>query len=154
MTLLQARRALGAEGDSEAGRALLSLFGKLAAAVEAGSVISFLPGDDPRALDALPELTRSLRPESRYRWLVAAPHRWRKQLSLKGRRVTVGQLVLSMEANGDSIETAAREFELEPEAVAEAVDYVSRNRSLVDAESAEERRRTGPQVTHHPSAAR
>ncbi len=124
------------------------------AAVEAGSVVSFLPGDDPRAVDALPELTRSLRPEARYRWLVAAPHRWRKQLSLKGRRITAGQLVLSMEANGDSIEAAAREFDLEPEAVAEAVDYVSRNRPLIDAELAEERRRTEPHVTHHAPAAR
>ncbi len=69
-TLLRARRALAAEGDSETGRALLGLFAKIAAAIEGGAVISFLPGDDPRAVDALPEVTRALRPETRYRWLV------------------------------------------------------------------------------------
>jgi uncharacterized protein (DUF433 family) len=154
LTLAQARRAFGADGDSEAGRAPLGLFAKLAAAVEAGSVISFLPGDDSRAVDALPEVTRSLRPEARYRWLVAVPHRWRKQLTLKGRRITAGQLVLSMEANGDPVEAAAREFHLELEAVVEAVDYVSRNRALVDAEMAEERRRAEPHVTHRAPGAR
>jgi hypothetical protein len=62
LTLARARQVLGAEGDSEAGRALLALFAKLSAAVEQGTVISFLPGDDPRAIDALPEVTR-LRPD-------------------------------------------------------------------------------------------
>ncbi len=32
--------------------------------MESGTVISFLPGDDPRAIDALPEFTRALRPEA------------------------------------------------------------------------------------------
>lgn len=147
-TLLRARRALAAEGDSETGRALLGLFAKIAAAIEGGAVISFLPGDDPRAVDALPEVTRALRPETRYRWLVSVPHHWRKQLSIKGRRLTTGQLVSSMEANGQSIEDAAADWDLNVEAVAEAVDYVARNRELIEAEFAEERRRTEPFLTH------
>jgi uncharacterized protein (DUF433 family) len=132
---------------------LLSLFAKLASAVDRGNVISFLQGDDPRAIDALPELTRGLRPEVRYRWLVAVQHPWRRQLSIKGRRLTAGQLVASMEANGDTVETAAEEFDLPHEAVAEAIDYVARNRHLVDAELAEERRQTEPFLSARGPAA-
>jgi uncharacterized protein (DUF433 family) len=152
--LLRARRALGADGDSETGRALLGLFSKLAAAIESGAVISFLPGDDPRAVDALPDITSALRPEARYRWLVAAPHPWRKQLSIKGRRLTAGQLVSWMEANGDSVEDAAADWDLPVEAVAEALEYVARNRELVEAEFAEDRRRVEPFLTHHAPSSR
>ncbi len=154
LTLARARRVLGAEGDSETGRALLALFAKLSAAVEGGTVISFLPGDDPRAVDAMPEFTRALRPEAGYRWLVAVSHPWRRQLSIKGRRITVGQLVDAMEANGLSLEAAAADFDVPVDAVREAVDYVERNRDLVAAEFAEERRRTEPFLSHRAPAAR
>lgn len=154
LTLARARRVFGAEGESEVGRALLALFAKVSAAVESGTVISFLPGDDPRAIDAFPELTRALRPESGYRWLVAAPHAWRRQLSLKGRRLTASQLVDVVEANGLSAEAAAAEFDLPVEAVREALDYCARNGELIRAEAAEERRRTEPYLTHRAPAAR
>ena len=154
LTLARACKVLGAEGDSEAGRALLALFAKLSAAVEQGTVISFLPGDDPRSVDALPEFTRALRPEMGYRWLVSTPHRWRRQLSIKGRRLTAGQLVYWMEANGDAIDEAAKNWDLPVEAVTEAVDYVARNRDLIEAEFAEERRRTEPFITHHAPTSR
>ncbi len=154
LTLDRARRVWGTQGDSETGRALLSLFARLSAAVELGTVVSFLPGDDPRAVDAIPEVTSALRPEARYRFLVRVPHEWRKQLSIKGRRITAGQLVNSMEANGWTAEATAEEFDLDALAVAEALDYVSRNRRLIDAEAAEARRRTESFVTHHAPAHR
>lgn len=84
-----------------------------------------------------------------YRFLVQVPHAWRRQLVLKGRRITAGQLVDSMEAGGWTVEEAAKQFDLDPQAVAEAVDYVSRNRQLIDAESEESRRRAEPYITHH-----
>jgi hypothetical protein len=62
--------------------------------------------------------------------------------------MTAGQLVFSIEANGDSIEEAAEDWDLNVEAVAEAVEYVARNRDLVEAEFAEERRRVEPFLTH------
>lgn len=154
LTLARARRVFGAEGDSEAGRALLALFAKLSAAVESGTVISFLPGDDPRAVDALPEFTRALRPETAYRWLVAVPHSWRRQLALKGRRLTAGQLVDVIHANALSPEAAAAEYDLPLEAVREALDYCERHGDLVAAEAAEERLRTEPYLTHRASAPR
>jgi uncharacterized protein (DUF433 family) len=154
LTLERARRALGTDGDSDTGRALLMLFAKLSAAIDQGTVISFLPGDDPRAVDAVPELTSAMRPQVRYTYLVQVPHPWRKQLSLKGRRITAGQLVAAMEANSMSVEQTAADFDVDPLAVAEAIDYVSRHRSLVEAEAAEEQRRTEPFVTHRAPAAR
>jgi len=154
LTLARARHVLGVEGDSETARALLGLFSRLAAAVEQGTVISFLPGDDPRAVDALPEFTRALRPEKRYAWLVSVPHSWKRQLSIKGRRITAGQLVDTMEANALDAEAVAEEFDLPIEAVVEAVDYVARNRPLVLAEAAEERRRTEPYLTDRAATTR
>ena len=154
LTLERARRALGTEGDSETGRALLALFARISAAIDQGSVVSFLPGDDPRAVDAVPDITSALRPESRYRFLTHVPHPWRKQLSIKGHRITAGQLVASMEANNWTIDEAASQFALDALAVAEAVDYVARNRSLVEAEAAEEWRRAEPHVTHRAPAHR
>ena len=154
LTLARARRVFGAEGDSEAGRSLLALFAKLSAAVENGTVISFLPGDDPRAVDALPEFTRALRPETAYRWLVAVPHSWRRQLVIKGRRLTAGQLVDVMRANGLSPEAVATEFDVPLEAVREAIDYCERHGDLVAAEAAEDRRRTEPYLTHRAPASR
>lgn len=154
LVLERAKRAFGSDGDSDTGRALLTMFSRLAAAIEQGTVISFLPSDDPRAVDAIPELTAALRTESRYRFLVAVPHKWRRQLSVKGRRMTAGQLVRNMDAEQWSVHDAAREFDLDPLAVAEAVDYVSRNRALIDAEAVEERRQAEPLLTHFAPTAR
>ena len=148
LTLERARRALGTEGDSETGRALLALFARISAAIDQGSVVSFLPGDDPRAVDAFPEITSAIRPESRYRFLVQVPHKWRRQLSIKGHRITAGQLVASMEANKWTVDQAASQFSLDPLAVVEALDYVARNRSLVDAEAAEDWHRAEAHITH------
>jgi hypothetical protein len=154
LALERAKRALGADGDSDTGRALLTLFSRLAAAIEQGTVISFLPSDDPRAIDAVPELTAALRAESRYRFLVAVPHKWRRQLTLKGRRITAGQLVATMDAENWGVDQAALEFDVDPLAVAEAVDYVSRYRALIDAEAVEERRQAEPLLTHRAPASR
>lgn len=150
--LEMARRVLGTEGDSDTGRALLQFFSRFAAAVEQGSVISFMPVGDERAVDAVPEMTRMLRPESRYRFLTQTPHPWRKQLSVKGRRITAGQLIGEMQTNGWTVQETAEQFGLPPLAVAEALEYASQNRDLIDAEAAEMRRRIDDSVTHHAPA--
>ncbi len=110
--------------------------------------------DDPPSIDGVPESTQTFPPEKRYTWLVAMPHPWRKQLSIAGRRMTAGQLVSIMEANGLDAKAAAEDLALPLEAVLEAVDYVARNRQLVLAEAAEERRRTEPFLSHRRTASR
>jgi hypothetical protein len=70
-------------------------------------------------------------------WLVARPHPWRRQLWLKGRRITAGDLGRTTEIEGWSPEQAAAQFELPVEAVLEAQRYLALNRDLVVAEERE-----------------
>jgi uncharacterized protein (DUF433 family) len=73
--------------------------------------------------------------------LVYRAHGWRKQLSLKGRKMTVGQLVMTMRANQMTPEDASVNFSLPLDAIREALNYASAHDSLIRAEAAEERRR-------------
>jgi uncharacterized protein (DUF433 family) len=78
--------------------------------------------------------------EVTYRYLEARPHPWRKQLCIKGRNLTVWQLLTSMWVNGETPEEAARNRGLPVEAVYEALDYYKRHRDLLLREAEEERR--------------
>jgi uncharacterized protein (DUF433 family) len=104
-----------------------------------GLKIAIVPTDDEHP-DAVPDLTKLVRPELDYEYLVARPHSWRKQLSFKGRRLTVGQLLDAMDANNWGIETAAQEFDLPVAAVSEALDYGKRFTDVIAAEAAEDSR--------------
>ena len=73
-----------------------------------------------------------------YRYLVVRPHPWRRQLYLKGRNMTVGQLVATMGANDLSPEEAAEDMDLPLEQVREALTYYDLHRDLVDLELREE----------------
>jgi len=84
-----------------------------------------------------------------YRYLVARPHPWRRQLCLKGRNMTVGQLVATMKANRLSPEEAAEDLNLPLEQVHEALLYYDLHRDLVEAELREEANRV---ATLQPAA--
>jgi len=74
-----------------------------------------------------------------YRYLVAKPDKWRKQLYLKGRNMTVGQLMYSMRANNLSAEEAAADMDLPIEQVREAQVYYEIHRDLIEREADEEK---------------
>lgn len=74
-------------------------------------------------------------------YLVARPHPWRRQLSIKGRNMTVGQLLAAMRANSLTPEQASVEFDLPLAAIEEALAYEQQNPGLIDLEFCEERRR-------------
>ena len=76
-----------------------------------------------------------------YEHLVARPHPWRQQLALKGRNMTVGQLVATMRADDFTPVEAAEEFDLPLAQVREALAYYDAHRDLVDAELREEKQR-------------
>lgn len=78
-----------------------------------------------------------------YSFLVERPHPWRRQLSLKGRNLTVGQLVSTLKANCLTPEVGAREMDLPVEAIREALDYYAANETLIQLEASEERRYLG-----------
>jgi uncharacterized protein (DUF433 family) len=75
-----------------------------------------------------------------YQYLVARPETGRQQLYLKGRTMTVGQLVYTMRANGLEAEAAAEDLELPLEQVKEALAYYETHRDLVESEAEEDRR--------------
>ena len=79
----------------------------------------------------------------RWQYLVARPHRWRRQLSIKGRNLTVGQLVSTVRANRYTPEQASEELELPLAAINEALTYYAEERELIELEANEERRRIG-----------
>ncbi|HEV3260686.1 MAG TPA: hypothetical protein VG013_27780 [Gemmataceae bacterium] len=80
-------------------------------------------------------------PERAWQYLAARPHPWRRQLGIKGRNMTVGQLVSTIRANRLSPEQASADLGLPLEAVHEALAYFDANQDLIQAEAAEERRR-------------
>ncbi len=81
-------------------------------------------------LDTVPEV-----PQENYRHLVTRDHAWRHQLYLKGRNLTVGQLVSNMRAEQLSPEQASERYDLPMEAIAEALAYYRSHRELIDAEA-------------------
>ncbi|MDW8029895.1 MAG: DUF433 domain-containing protein, partial [Armatimonadota bacterium] len=76
-----------------------------------------------------------------YKYLEARPHPWRKQLWVKGRNMTVWQLLCYMWANGFTPEEVAKGFDLPAEAVREAIEYYEQNKDLLEWEAMEEERR-------------
>jgi prevent-host-death family protein len=75
-----------------------------------------------------------------YQYLVTRPEKGRKQAYLKGRNMTVGQLIYSMRANGLSAEEAAADLSLPVEQVREAQAYYQVHQELVEADAEEEKR--------------
>jgi uncharacterized protein (DUF433 family) len=76
----------------------------------------------------------------RWKYLIARPHSWRRQLAIKGRNMTVGQLVSTVRANQLTPEQASEDLQLPVEAIQEALAYYAENRELIQMEAAEERR--------------
>jgi len=73
-----------------------------------------------------------------YQHLTARPETGRSQLYLKGRTMTVGQLVYKMRANELNAEAAAADMDLPLEQVLEALAYYETHRDLIENEAAEE----------------
>lgn len=133
------KSALDGDTDSETARKLLWWLDGVAHQVGTGYKLVVVPIETEFA-DAAPWLTRAMLPSGEYTYLVRRPHPWRKQLFLKGRRLTAGQVVGRMETEGWSVEEAAAQFELPVAAIREAVDYAKRNRDLIACEDAEDAR--------------
>src|SRR5262245_43666693 len=75
-----------------------------------------------------------------YRHLVARDHSRRLQLYVKGRNLTVGQLVYNMRADHLLPEHAAERYDLPLEAIQEAIGYYYAHRDVIDAEAEAEKR--------------
>lgn len=91
-------------------------------------------------LDAL-EAERDAPPDEPWTYLVLRPHPWRRQLSIKGRNMTVGQLMSTVRANRLSDEQAADSLGLPLDCIREARAYYDSHRALIELEATEERSR-------------
>lgn len=74
-----------------------------------------------------------------WKHLEARPHPWRRQLYVKGRNMTVRQLVGTVRANQLSEADAAKNLDLPEEAIREALEYAEQNRELLEREAEYER---------------
>jgi hypothetical protein len=79
--------------------------------------------------------------EGGWRWLVARPHPWRRQLWVKGRKLLASQVWSDMSTNGLTENQAAEDWDLPAEAIKEIVRYCGQNAALIALEADEERRR-------------
>lgn len=72
--------------------------------------------------------------------LEVRPHPWRRQPSIRGRRLTVRQAVGWMAANRMSLDDAANDMDISTEELGQAVWFYEHNREMVDLETAHENR--------------
>jgi uncharacterized protein (DUF433 family) len=92
-------------------------------------------------LAARPGADEASNEASRWHYLVARPHRWRRQLSVKGKNMTVGQLISTIRANHMTPEEASENLGLPLTAIYEVLTYYEENRGLIELEATEEWRR-------------
>lgn len=78
---------------------------------------------------------------SDYQYLVARPHPWKKQLFIKGRNMSVKNLVYTLKKERMTPEEIAKDFDLPVDAVLEALHYYEHNKALIELETLEEKRR-------------
>src|SRR5438132_7935946 len=74
-----------------------------------------------------------------WRYLAPRTDSWRKQLFIKGRNITVGQLVGIVVANKETPEQASENLALPLEAIHEAFLYFEQNKELIQQEAGAER---------------
>lgn len=123
---------------TDAIRASLSLLAWVIDAKREGKRVLAVEGDNvPRRFEepVLPGLEEQLTTDMT--WLVRRPHAWRRQMWVKGRRVTAGDLARTVEIEGWTLEQAAEEYDLPVAAILEAQRYLAANRELVIAEEQE-----------------
>lgn len=76
-----------------------------------------------------------------WQYLEQRPHRWRKQLCFKGRRLKAFDVWADMIVNEMSPQEAAENWELPLAAIEEALEYCQTHQDLLKQEAEEERRR-------------
>ena len=70
-----------------------------------------------------------------YQWLEPKPYKeFTRQWGLKGRNMTVWNLVADVVVSGLTPEEVAKDYRLPEEAVREALDYYNANQEWIDAE--------------------
>ena len=92
---------------------------------------------------------------SEYKYLVERPHSWRRQLSVKGRRLPAAIVYSDIFVDKMTPAESAKNWDLPLEAVYECIRYCQENESLIRMEAEEERRLLAAEgiIIENPSAA-
>jgi hypothetical protein len=133
------RETIGAPTTKDAILRAVRILAILAREAQQGQKV-YVGSDDKHLKQLLiPELR--LAHTEGWRYLVARPHPWRRQLWIKGRRQRAFIVWSDMLTNQMTPEEAAEDWDLPLEAVEEIIRYCESNRELLTMEANEERRR-------------
>ncbi len=77
--------------------------------------------------------------KTQWQYLEPRPSSWRKQLYIKGRKLTAFTVWSDMIANEDTLEETADNWNLPLEVIREAIEYCENNQELLKSEAEEER---------------
>ena len=77
--------------------------------------------------------------KTKWQYLESRSSSWRKQLYLKGRKLTAFTVWSDMIANEDTISETSENWDLPIEAVKEAIEYCETHQELLKSEAEEER---------------
>jgi hypothetical protein len=132
------QEALGAGSAKDAILRAIHLSAVLSREVKGGKRIGLI---DHRAGGRITEvILPDLEPAtSGWLYLVTRSHSWKKQLFVKGRKLTAAQVWLDMQVNQFSVADAMENWDLPEAAIAEIVSYCERHSDLLRAEAEEEK---------------
>ena len=131
------REALGAASVKDALLRATRVLLTLTREVQEGKRIYSLDRSGKETRLLLPDIEAS---SATWKYLVPRPHSWKRQLFIKGRRMTAANVWYDMLANARSIEETAENWDLPVEAVEEIVRYCETDRELIGMEADEEKR--------------
>lgn len=132
------QEALAAPSVKDAILRAVRIVGTLSRETRRGAALVVEDAQGNRSRLVIPEL-EGIGPDWQY--LVARPHPWRRELSVKGRRLLASVVWSDIQVNGLTLAEAADNWRLPVEAVQEIVRYCQANPGLLEMEAEEERRR-------------
>ena len=132
------RESLGVSSVKEAVLRATRMMLTLAQEIEEGRRIYTADRQGRESRLLLPDLEHGR--TASWKYLTPRRHSWKRQLYVKGRRVTAANVSYDMQANSMTVEQAAENWELPIEAVHEIESYCATHQDLIDMEAEEERR--------------
>jgi uncharacterized protein (DUF433 family) len=133
------RELIDASSTKDAILSAVRFYAVIAQQVREGQQVYLATGKEgPMEKIVVPEL-EPLRPP-RYTYLVQRPHKWKRQLYVKGRRLPATVVYSDYLLEQRTPQQLAKDWELPVEAIQECINYCQENQELLQMESDEESR--------------
>lgn len=133
------KEAIDAPSTKEAILWAVRVLATLARETRNGGSIYVMSESGEKTRVVIPEIEHPT--EGTWKFLVERPHKWRRQLYVKGRRLRAFNVWMEMLVNDQSRQEAADNWSLPLDAIDEIIEYCEQNRALLDMEAEEERSR-------------